>query len=287
MTWITIAILASIVGAASMDVNRHFKQDGASLNFWRLFPQLAVLAPICFAATWPKEAYFYGVAMVGALSIVVIDTYLYNAASRHNGRVASMIAPTRAFFALLIGFVIAPATFIVLTENPLTGALMIGGFTMAFLGAVALRRNPLAWGSFKPMILLGVASGIVFTLRKTAIEADAAYIQTAQILFVQYVLSAVFLYILLKRTNIPFRTRFSKNLAVSAFLMAVTLLGTAYLLNVAIVLAPNAGYPLAIMLAMPLWLMLYHKIRGIPDNFSPYGAAVVAIGVMLMLVAAA
>lgn len=270
-----------------MDVNRHFKQDGASLNFWRLFPQLVFLAPVCFLAPWPTEAYFYGVAVVGALSIVVIDTYIYNAASIHNGRVASMIGPPRAFFALLIGFIIAPASLYVFVDNPLTGFLMIGGFLMAFGGAVVLRRNPLAWGSFKPMILLGVASSVVFTLRKSAIAVDVAYIQTAQILFVQYVLSAVFLYVLLKRTNTPLRARFSNGLAISAFLMAITLLGTAYLLNVAIVLSPNAGYPLAIMLAMPIWLMFYHKLRGIPDNFSPYGAAVVAIGVILMLLAAA
>ena len=287
MTWIIIAILASLVGAASMDVNRHFKQDGASLNFWRLFPQLLVLAPFCFASHWPDDLYFYAVALVGGLSIMVIDTYLYNTASQHNGRVASMIAPTRAFFALFIGFGVAPATLFVLLEHPAKGLMIGGGFLLATAGALSLRRNPLAWEVFQPMIMLGVFSSIVFTLRKTAIAQEAAYLQTAQILFAQYVFSAVFLYILLKRTRIPLRTRFSKQMVTSALLMAVTLLGTAFLLNVAIVLSPNAGYPLAIMLLMPIWLMLYHKLRGIQDNASPYAAAVVVAGVILMLVAAA
>ena len=285
--WFILAIVGSLFGAFFMEVNRHFKQDGIRLNMWRALVQSLIFATFLFLFPWPDDPVFYYVGFLGGLVIALIDSFVWNVAAKHNGRVASMMSPLRALTPFLLWFLIMPASFWELWARPWDFAFVMLGMALMIGGGVAIRKNKLAWDTFKPLMVVGVLNGVMLVVRRLSIDISDVFIQMMQLFFLHYmtvfILTAMFVAMRHGRTGFVV----SGGMFKAAVLIGLGIMISAQLLNVSVALAPNAGYPPAIFLLMPIWLMLYHKLRGIQDNASPYAAAVVVAGVILMLVAAA
>ena len=284
--WFVLAIVGSLFGAFFLEVNRHFKQDGARLNMWRALLQLLIFSPLLVFCPWPTDLVFYLVGIVGGGVIALTDAYVWNVAAHHNGRVASMAGPVRTLTPFLLWFAVMPSSFTALWARPLDFALAIIGMGMMVWGGFHLRQNKIAWDAFRPMLLIGVFDGGMFVLRRLAVDVSDIFTQMMQLFFLHY--AAVFILTALFLGGRYGREGFalSGDVCRAAALIGVSVLVSAQLLNVSVALAPNPGYPPAVYLLVPIWLMLYHKWRGVPDNASPYAASVVVLGVALTLVAA-
>ncbi len=289
--WILWALLGSVITAGFMEINRHFQQSGLAINYWRALFQLVVFAPLLFISDWPTDPWFYAVGVFGGLVVAGLDSYVFHIAAKHNGRVASMAAPMQAAFAFLAWMAIAPESFWALWERPLHFVAVLLGFMMLVSGAASVRKNPAGWATFRPMIFAGVIYALCLLARRLVITEDWVILHLFQVFLVHYAVSTVLLtlYGLIKG---QFKAeggvfRLTPRLGKAASLMALSSITGTMLLNYTVVVAPNPGYGPVIFLLSPIWLMVYHKLRGIDDSASPYAAALVVLGAVLVLFAAA
>ena len=285
--WFILAIVGSLFGAFFMEVNRHFKQDGIKLNMWRTLFQSVMFMTVVFFFPWPDNFVFYLIGIVGGLVIAFADCYVWHLAANHNGRVASMSGPIRALVPFLAWFLIVPSSFWALWARPVEFVLVMAGMAMVLWGGFHIRKNKVGWDTFKPLMLVGTLNGLMLVARKLSVEVSDVFIQMMQIFFLHYFVAFVSLALFVGCREGRAGLTLTRDMTKAAFLIGVSVLLSAQFLNVSVALAPNAGYPPAIFLLIPIWLMLYHKIIGVKDTASPYAAAIVVIGVMLMLVAAA
>ena len=285
--WFVLAVLGSLFGAFFMEVNRHFKQDGIRLNMWRTLVQSLIFTSVVFFFPWPEAPLFYWVGIIGGLQLAVTDCYVWHLAANHNGRVASMSGPVRTLVPFVLWFAVFPDSFWTLWARPVEFSLVMAGMALVLWGGFHIRKNKVGWQTFKPLMAVGVANGLMLVARKLTIDVSDVFIQMMQLFLLHYSVAFAVLagFVYLREGSKGLQL--TRPMAKASVLIGVSVLLSAQLLNVSVALAPNAGYPPAIFLLVPIWLMVYHKIIGVKDNASPYAAAVVVSGVILMLLAAA
>lgn len=288
MTWFILTIISSFFAASFMELNRHLKLDGIQLNFWRMLVQVVILSPIFILFfDWPTNPYFYVVGAAGGVAFAVIDSYLWTISSHHNGRVASLFGPVQAVVAFSFWFLFSPQDLMAFLQQPLKVSMVLLAMGLIIGGSVSIKRNVIAWSIFKTMVLIGFIYGLLFIFRKLVIPAgEGALLEIAQIFVLHYIFGLILLAVIL---SVKFgRAAFGveKKMLKASVIMAVLIFIPMVMMNLAVILAPNPGYPPAIYLVYPIWLLMYHRFVGIRDNASPIAGSAVVLGVIILLLAA-
>jgi len=133
---------------------------------------------------------------------------------------------------------------------------------------------------------VGLIFGTLSALMKYVIDpAWPAFAVSTAYCLVAFGVSALICTIMLMRTT-SLRAVWADRTLIKAG--AVTGIASALFLvalTVALVDAPNPSYPCVVTRPVALWLLAYHRLRGVADNASPYAGLALLAGAVVMLLA--
>ena len=304
MEWFLASFLVSVIVALRSDINRRKKLDGFRLNFWTSAYILLGLLPMTFLWAIHQidvDAWFYLTAIFCGVGQVIISSVKFNLAAHHNGRVSNMEGPVKTFFAFGLWLVL-DATF---REGVFMSPVKIGGVLAMFaIGSWALnrmRRHDTSFKTFMIVAPIGVLAAVADIFAKIALTAQSSNFIPAITIFlcVLFFVNVMVCLpiIIIRRTEtqsylwgiVTFerigRPIFVKEMMQTAAVVAVTVISAYSAFYYALSVAPNPAYPSAICMLTPMWLLLYHRLKGIRDDANPImGTLMVASAIGLVLI---
>lgn len=284
MTWILFALLLSFTAAFFAEANRYFKMDGYRLIFWQGLVSTVILTPVIFTVPWPGPSLFYVAAIFMGTTAAVSAALRFNLSAQKKGRVTTLFLPIESIGAFGLWLLIDESQRAYLAANPITLVAILLAFGLISGALNQIRQNDACWQTFIIVAPLGLMHAFTGVFSKMALPPA---------LDVEIVL----LYVFIVRLAMTFSAgsmllgKRQHNWAPPGMLRVGLLYGVLSTIagasfNAAIQTAPNPGYVAAIIMLAPVWIMLLHRARGIPDDASPRAALVMVAGAVLLAVVA-
>jgi hypothetical protein len=287
MSWIVLSLVLSLSAAVVAEANRYFKMDGVRLSFWRTTVGASLLLPTVFIIDWPAPSLYYAGAMLAGVVMAVSTTIRMNLSSKKMGRVATLFMPVEAVVGFMLWFMVDAVFRTQMLNAPGKFAVILVCFALFTVSLAMMRRHDASWAAFITVAPLGVMHALNGIFGKYLLMENVAQAATAVILYVfivqasAAVCSGCFL-----TTQITRR----KPLCPPGMMRAAAVYGIAGLVGVlsffaAVKAAPNPGYVVALAMLAPVWIMLWHKLRGMRDEGNPAaGLVMIFAAVLLVLV---
>lgn len=285
--WPLMALGFSFCGALIVGFNHWANLDGGRLVVLRWLGVVPLAAVAFMVLPWPTEAAFYGVAAVMGVLLALSDKLLFNAASRHGGRMAALYIPIKMLLGFVLWGLLEPQSVAFLTEVPWRGVLVAAGFGLCCASLYSLRRQDAgrtALLAIAPVAALLALGDVVakYALNSTAVDLWGVVGSATAFLFVTTTVGSLVGVVAMKG-------KFAKPTLREVMLSAafgVILMASLSLFLVTLAIAPNPGYVGAITMLSALWLAvhgyLYHKERA-----NLWGGVVLLLGAICVAMGAA
>jgi hypothetical protein len=285
MTWVVLALILSLTAAVVAEANRYFKMDGVRLNFWRTSVGAALLLPTVFIIDWPAPSLYYAGALLAGIVMAVSTTVRMNLSSKKMGRVATLFMPVEAIVGFLL-WMIVDATFRAqLFSMPVKLAVILICFALFSFSLAMMRRNDASWAAFVTVAPLGILHALNGIFSKYLLTEEVTQTATAVLL---YVFIAQISAAVCSGCFVASQVSRRKPLCPPGMMRAAMVYGTFGLVGIlsffaAVKEAPNPGYVVALAMLAPVWIMLWHKLRGTRDEGSPAAGLVMVLAAVLLV----
>lgn len=287
MIWFLYGIIYSVFQAFFSELNRIFKIDSWRLNFLHcLFAALACSVCLPFIDI-PKDPEFWLIAL-GSASIMALGCQIQIfMSSKHSGRVSSMWMPISIFVSFIAWTALNPDMAKVYMEDPVALFGILISFSLIIFSIVLIRGNDIGFQALLIMMPVGVlyaGNNVVIKLLlpdQGALEVALAYA------FLVYVYMTIF-----SGAAVFAKKRFNSSLLEVKTLKAGVFIGLSSAFSYLFVLlslsaAPNPAFTTVLGTLVPVWIMIYHRLRGIPDNASPLAGTAMVVAAIILLFATA
>lgn len=285
MLWVVAALASSVVGGHNAELNRKYRQDGYRLNCWRSLIAALIWLPFMLIVPWPTSPWFYLNAFLAGISIFIGFTVTSNLAKDHNGRVAILHLPLKALLVFFVWLAVSEPARIHFFENMHTAIMAVVAGIIMIVALNQMRRNDVSLGVLKQVAPIVVMYGMGEIFTRLVMPADTLLERMPLYFFITY--SMVFL---LSIAGYKWRPKPEMPFYTPQLFKVATISGVGGIINhslflIALVTAPNPAFVSLICLLTPVWLMLYHKWRGIPDHADPKAGFILVLGAMLLVMA--
>ena len=295
MEWAIAAILSSILLAVRSDVNRRFKLNGFRLNFWQSLFTTTAFLPFLYFLPWPEMGdLFYPIAAISSVITMMVITVKNNLSASHNGRVSNMEMPIKTFVLFFFWLLLDPEMMMRMLHNPLQS---LGILSMLILGSYAMnkmRDSDTGWHTFVqivPMALMASCGDALVKYVLSPYDGESLIPMTLSFIALTSIGN-----MLVSGSIIAIRPHVARPYEVVPQLIVPNMLKAALIMSgltffmlmlffYALALAPNPAYVTALGMLTPIWLLIFHKWKKIPDNASPVmGSLLVlsALGLLLL-----
>ncbi len=284
--WLWLALAHSVIGAQNVEMNRRAKQEGFRLNLWRMGLSSLFWLPLALLQPWPDfadYATFYLAAVFSGVGLIVGFTIQNDLALRHNGRVAVLHMPLKAVLVFILWALCIPTAREHYFENWLITLGVILCLGVMALGLFSFRRNDVSWYSLKAVLpIVGLyAAADLFT--RLTMPTETLQSSLIVFLFVMTASSA-----LASILCLPWRPQPNLPLSHPKLVRAAGWAAVGGTLNqvcffAALVLGPSPAYVSMVALLTPVWLLIYHRVKGIPDEASPVAGTAVVLAAMVLM----
>ena len=287
MDWYIYALIASLLAATIMQVNRHFKVDGLSLSCTRSFWAFLFLFPTVFwMHSFPTASLFYIIAAGCGMLAVLADRVIFNAAAINGARLATLFQAVKIILAFFLWLAIDAASRAYLLEN----THIAGGVVLCLAGSIIalnmLRHNDASWQALKYVFPAGVYLTLYDIFIKTAIGEDGGYDKAILFALCSFISSFVFALLLVMWRQYKKEVRFLEGpIIIAGAVMGVVFALVIPFVGLALAGSPNPAYVSSILLLSIVWIMAYHKVMRIPDEGSVWAALLFilsAAGIVLL-----
>lgn len=285
--WLPLALMTSLISAQNVEMNRRAKQEGFRLNMWRTGFAACFWLVVASFFPWPRDGFFYAAAMFGGIAMIIGFTIQNDLAAKHNGRVAVLYMPLKAVAVFLVWAIISPHAREHILAKPLV-AVGVLACLATMVGALAeFRKHDVSWQSLKAILPIVAVYGAGDILTRMNIHPSEV-VERLPVFFCVGTLTSTFVSLMLW----PWRPKpeissFNRKLLKDGAKASVASMVNQGLFVVALVLAPSPAYASMILLLSPVWLLVYHRVVGLPDDANPIaGTVIVMAAVALMLLVA-
>lgn len=287
MSWFIFAICASIAFAIQSEVNKHYKIDGFVLNTVQCVISVLLLAPFIPFMEWPGDPMYYLITLLCAAMSVVSAMALYNLAANKSGRVACLYQPIAVLLVFLIWLAFDQAQRLFLIENPWNALAIAFAFGLYGISIQFIRRNDIGWRVLLAVLPIAVLFSIGVILTKIILAQGESPLRiTLNFVFLLCIFGAVIsLPLLLSKHMKSSGPVLNKHVFKGAAWVAVFHTLSWILFNVAIVLSPNPAYVSMVDGLIPVWFMLYYRLRGFHDDASPRSGLIITLAAVILLLA--
>ena len=274
MDWYIYALIASLLAATIMQVNRHFQVDGLSLSCTRSFWAFVFLLPsLLWITAFPESGLFYLVAAGCGMLAVLADRVIFNAAAIYGARLATLFQAVKIILLFFLWLAIDEGARNYLIDN----LYIAGGVVVCLAGSIIalnmLRNNDASWQALKYVFPAGVYLTFYDILIKVAIGEDGNYEKAVLFALTTFISSFLFALSIVtwrqhKKGVVFLEWKIIKAGAVMGVMFALVI----PVIGLAQGATPNPAYVSSILLLSIVWIMIYHKVRSIPDEGSIWAA---------------
>lgn len=278
LVWILAALGNSVLAAANAEINRKFQQEPFRLNMVRSGLAALCWLPLVLIQKWPTGQDFYVAAVFSGLVITYGNIVLNGLSAKLNGRVAVLHIPMKAIAIFAVWPLIDHQAWVHLTqEQPWQMVTGLVFFAIMVAAINAMRRNDASWSAIQalwPVILFYTAGDIVARLQLQGSDFNDKLVIY---IFVSMLVSALFSACMLPWRPHPEKPILNPRLMQAAGWAAIITMFNHVCFFMGLALAPNPAYVSMIALLAPMWLLVYHRVAGIPDNASPWAGAILVL----------
>jgi hypothetical protein len=286
MTWSLYALAASVIFAASGQVNRRFRMPGIVLNAYRGAAPFLALLP-CFIFITPPDAWqFYALTALNGLIISFVDARFFDAAARFGAAQTLRLQP----LVLVLVFVFwAPLdwehTRRMLMNLPLAlavgAALATASVSLFFMTRAPVTRDAL--GFFLPAIL---ATALIDPINKLTTQYTHGL--SGALCYAMFTSFFVFVFV---APRLVWRPEGEGGLVAEltkpGYVVAGVMIGGLSIAfniakNLAMAATPNPVFVTAVIFCSGVWATLYARLRGELDEYNPMGAAAFIISAIVL-----
>lgn len=283
LLWLFAAFANSVLAAQNVEMNRKAKQEGFRLNMWRMTLSALFWMPLALLQTWPTDPMFYIAAVFGGASLIVGFTIQTDLSQKHNGRVAILHVPLKAMTVFLVWSMMDSAA----REHAMSDPWRIAGEMLCLavmVGSLStFRKHDVSWSSLKAVLPVVVLYSMGDLLTRFTLSPGDLAEKLVVFMFVMSASSSICSLLVLHWRPQPELPVVSKALLKYGGWAAFgsTLGQTCYF--IALVLAPNPAYVSMVALLAPVWLLIYHRVKGIKDDASPLAGTVLVAGAFMLM----
>lgn len=281
--WVIAALANSLLSANNAEINRRHQQEGFRLNMWRTALAALWWLPLALLQTWPRDPAFYGAAVFSGVAIIVANVITNDLAARHNGRVAIIHMPLKAILVFIVWAVLNDQAREHILQNPLIILSVFLCLGTMVLSMDSMRRNDASWEALIRVMPIVVLYSIGDVMTRIILPAEALGERISVYLFVVTAVSAGVSMLLIPWRPKPHLPLYSPKLMRAAGEAAVSSTLNHIVFLIALSHAPNPAYVSMIALLAPVWLLVYHRLKGVPDNANPWAGTVLVLAAVIMV----
>lgn len=275
MLWVINGLIYGFFTALYTLVNQKYKMNGYLLGIWRGFGISVIFLPfLLYNFPWPQTSYHWSMLIIQGLCIGYYDSHLFFASANYGAGSTSRVMSLATLITCVSWWILTPSGFEALLADGsvfITLILILFGFS---LSCWYMFKDKISRDVFDYMLLVILALSIMSIITKElAVHGSTVWPAITYYLVIPTFVSGCYNTLFYVATEKPgfvgfFKNVFSKKaVGVGLYIVSFsTALITAK--NIALRLAPNPGYVMALVLTAPIFVFLLNKYNKIPDNVS-------------------
>jgi hypothetical protein len=283
MIWAVFGILHSIFRAAFAEVNRIFRVDGTQLCFWNAIFGMVFMLPFLPFIEWGLPIFLYVTALIVGLVFTAGALMQLILTAQKKARVTSMHVPIEVFVAFIIWFFMMPDVLSDLLSSPQKISLLGLGYILSTIGLMRIRKNDMGVAELFAVLPGALSLGAAAVLIKLVIPAYMLPHAAFTFVLISYAIMALLLgFVLLLRKEAD-KSLFNTELIHAGSLAGIFSASAFICFIYALAYVSNPAYPVILLMLVPVWLMILHKIKKVEDTASPQAAIVIILGAAFLI----
>lgn len=291
MLWIINGLVYGFFTALYTLVNQRHKINGYVLGIWRGFGIAIIFLPFLFFLPIQDIAYNWLLLIFQGWMIGVYDSHIFFASANFGAGPTSRSLAVTAVITTILWWSVSPQSFFSLLRNSnafITLLLVLFGFTVSYWYMI---KDPVS----KQVVTYTVPAvfalaGMSVATKEIALMGQNVWANIAYYLVVATFVSGAYNTIFfIKRSHPGFKGFFQQVFAPKVIKIGFYIVSFSAALiaskTMAMRLAPNPGYVVALVLTAPIFVFLLNKYNRIPDNVSvKAGFSMLLFLVLLLLI---
>ena len=283
--WFFLAGMMAICAAGMRLINQHYRVSAFHLTVMNKLVQGIVLMPVAMIVPWPDDPIFYGAVLVTVPLVVYGDTALFRLCGIYGGGPVSRLEPLANILLFIAWTIISPVLLVHYLDDPIRLFFISLAIFGSVFCAIQMRKGEVSFEVFCAMMPLIIVTAIIDFLSKTAMDASSGGNGTVVYMFMQSFLIGTIGLIHMRKTiaeskQVICTLNFGKTLG---FLVLANL-AYGFCKTQAYILVENPAYVNVIALTASLWILLYNRVVGHPDNIRVLpGMCIVGCAFILIL----
>lgn len=283
MIWAFFGILHSLFRAGFAEINHIYRVDGGRLNFWHAVFGMAFLVPFLPFIERNMPPGLYIAAMIVGLVLTAGGLMQLILSSQKSGRVTGMFVPVEAISAFMLWYLFTPETESLFLSSASKTALTGLAFVLATVGLLRIRDNDAGWKEFAAILpgalALGGSAVLIKMVTLPVMLPSAAF----AFVFVSYAVMALLMgFVILIRKEAD--KALTETKLIHAGIMTGIFSSAAFICFIySLAYASNPAYPITLLMTVPVWLWLYHKLKKEEDQAHPVFAVMILVGTVLLI----
>ncbi len=291
MLWIINGLIYGFFSALYTMVNQHHKFNGYILGIWRGFGIALVFLPFLFFLPVQTSAYNWFLLIFQGWLIGIYDSHLFFASADFGAGPTSRAMAVTALVTTILWWFFTPELFLHLFDNGtvfITLLLALAGFTASYWLMIRDNVSRALMKYMTPAIL--ALAFMSMATKEIAMMGQNVWANIAYYLVVATFVSGIYNTIFFIKHERPgfkgfFKRVFAREIVDTGIYIVCFSAALIASKTMAMRIAPNPGYVVALVLTAPLFVFALNKYNRVPDDISVKpGFAMVFFLVMIMII---
>ena len=285
LPWWIAAIFFAFLSACFKLVNQQFKINPTVLMIWRGLGVAIVISPFLLFVSAPSHPLFYIIMIILGLLVAVADRLLFSAIAKFGAGPQSRLSPLAMVLTTLFWWILYPAKFLHLLGSPFILAGIILCLAACVMAVFILKKDKIDREVFLFILPIIILSSIIAILNKTAMSLAPFDQAVVYYIFIQsFVAGSMSLLIYrIKHYQVGTRQVFSPSSIKAGMLIVLFLILSLICKNYSMVHTANPGYVQVINLSVPVWILLFNKIKGVQDKTNIWAGFIFVISAACLI----
>lgn len=259
-------------GAGTVLLTERQTRSSAELLWLRSLCAL-ILFSVCFYFPLPTDIKFYAYAFIVGLCVFLGDKIIYHSCQKFGALAVSRFMPLSIFGSFALWLAVDEKQLTTLLSSPFLSVAILLSLLGAISSIAVLRKGSYvanaAFVALLPTIVIYALCDLFATI---AVQSQAPFIGALYFAFFVTLSTFIFstLYLTIQKRSLKPVKIDLKIALILGFLHAFSSFG----MMSAFYFSPNPGFVMALGLSVPLWVLLYHKLKKQPDDYGNFKAVI-------------
>ena len=285
MSWFFLALCMAIGTAGVRLTNQHFRMRGIHLVVFMRIIMLALLVPFIGFISWPGDPLFYLATAATIPLVLFLDQRVFNLCAQIGSGPVSRIEPIENIFVFVVWTFLNISLLASSIDEPVRLISIFLAISGSVFCAFLMSKSHISARILKLMLPVILTEAIIIMLNKTAMDHARADMDVLIYIFIQSAGLVVFGggYLLISK-KMPEQVIGDKRFLVAIGIICLFTFMHMICKGVAFRLVENPAYVTVINLTAPVWILIYNRLTGHPDNIKVLpGLGIVLCAAVLVL----